>query len=133
VRIVKILIVVTAAAGVVGCANADGDRLTSPSPLAVASLTAPSGCALPSTPRNLTADAEGSLISLSWTAVGDATDYVVMVGTTPTSADTLMTNTTDSRHAFAGIEPGTHFVRVHAHNWCGTSDATDPIAFTVAK
>jgi hypothetical protein len=133
VRALKIVIVAAVAAAVAGCANAGGDRLTSPSPLAEATSTAPSSCALPSAPRNVTADVEGALVSLSWTAVDDATDYVVMVGTTPTSTDTLMTNTADSQHAIAGIEPGTHFVRVHAHNWCGASSATDPIAFTIAQ
>jgi hypothetical protein len=129
-RAVTIWIAVAAAACVAGCANGSSG-LTSPSPLAVATPSVPSSCAIPGAPDNLSADVTGSSVSLSWSAVGDASDYVVLVGWTPASADTVLTNTADTRHAIADLAPGTHFARVRAHNWCGTSEASQPVSFTV--
>ena len=126
----KMWIAVVAAACVVGCANGN-NGLTGPSPLAVATPSVPSSCAVPGAPGSLSADVTGSIVTLSWSAVGDATDYVVLVGRTPASTETVLTNTPDTFHLMAGLATGTHFARVHAHNWCGTSEASDPISFTV--
>jgi hypothetical protein len=70
-------------------------------------------------------------VTLAWSAVGDASDYVVIVGSTPTSSDTVFTNTTAVQHSIDALPTGTHFARVHAHNWCGTSESTTPISFRV--
>ena len=129
-RAVKMWIAVAAAACVAGCANGSSG-LTSPSPLAVATPSVPSSCAVPGAPDNLSADVTGNSVSLAWSAVGGASDYVVLVGWTPASSDTVLTNTADTRHAVADLAPGTHFARVRAHNWCGTSDASDPVSFTI--
>jgi hypothetical protein len=129
-RVVKAWIVATAAACVAGCANGS-NGLTSPTPVAVAPASAPSNCAVPDAPSDLTADVTGSSVSLSWSDVSDASDYVVLVGRTANSADTLLTNTSTSSHWIEDVPPGRHFARVHAHNWCGTSESSLPIAFTV--
>jgi hypothetical protein len=123
-------IAVAAVVCAAGCAN-NGGSLTSPSPLAVATPSAPSSCAVPGAPNNLTADVTGNSVSLAWSSVGDAADYVVLVGWTPSSSETVLTNTLEARHSLANLASGTHYARVHAHNWCGTSDASDPISFTV--
>ena len=81
-RAVKMWIAVAGAACVAGCANGSS-RLTSPSPLAVATPSVPSSCAVPGAPDNLSADMTGNTVNLSWSAVGDASDYVVLVGGTP--------------------------------------------------
>ena len=73
----------------------------------------------------------GSSVTLAWSAVGDASDYVVLVGSTPTSSETVFTNTVDVQHSIDGLPAGTHFARVHAHNWCGTSAPSEPITFRV--
>jgi hypothetical protein len=131
VRRVKFWIAVGATALVTGCANGS-DGLTGPSPLATATPSVPSSCAVPDVPRDLSATVSGSSVSLSWSAVGDATDYVVAVGKTPSSFDdTLMTSTPDLSYAIEDMTPGTHFARVHAHNWCGSSDASDAAEFTI--
>lgn len=129
-RAVKLWIAVVAVAYVTGCANGS-TGLTGPSPLAVATPSAPSSCAVPSAPGNLTADITGSSVSLSWSSVDDASDYVVLVGWTPMSAETVLTNTSESRHSIDQLPSGTHYARVHAHNWCGTSVASEPLTFTV--
>jgi hypothetical protein len=130
VRGVKIWIAVAATVCAAGCANGS-TGLTSPSPLAVATPSAPSSCAVPGAPGNLSADVTGGTVTLSWSAVGDAADYVVLVGWTPTSSETVLTNTRETYHSIADMPSGTHFARVHAHNWCGTSDASEPVSLTV--
>jgi hypothetical protein len=123
-------IAVAAAACVAGCANGHSG-LTSPSPLAVTTPTVPSSCAVPGAPSNLSADVSGSSVSLSWSSVEEASDYVVLVGWTPLTSETVLTNTLVSHHSIDQLPSGTHYARVHAHNWCGTSDASEPITFTV--
>jgi len=129
-RAVKMWIAVAAAACVAGCANGSSS-LTSPSPLAVATPSVPSSCSVPEAPDNLSADMTGNTVNLSWSAVGDASDYVVLVGRTPGSSETALTNTSETHHSIDDLPRGTHFARVHAHNWCGTSESSEPISFRV--
>jgi hypothetical protein len=129
-RAVKMWIAVAAAACVAGCANG-GDGLTSPSPLALATPSVPSSCAVPGAPHNLSADVTATTVSLSWSAVGDASDYVVLVGWSPASSESALTNTLELHHSIDDLPRGTHFARVHAHNWCGTSAPSEPVTFTV--
>jgi len=125
-----------AAVCVAGCG--DGRELlsspTGPSgPVAVATPTVPSSCAVPNAPDDLSVKVTGTAVNLSWSPVNDASDYVVLVGTTPSGSDILLTNTTEASYTLEGVEPGTHFARVLTHNWCGTSESLDAVAFTVAK
>jgi len=129
-RAVKMWIAVAAAACVAGCANGSSS-LTSPSPLAVATPSVPSSCSVPEAPDNLSADMTGNTVNLAWSAVGDASDYVVLVGRTPGSSETALTNTSETHHSIDDLPRGTHFARVHAHNWCGTSESSEPISFRV--
>jgi hypothetical protein len=129
-RAVKMWIAVAAAACVAGCANGSSG-LTSPSPLAIATPSVPSSCAVPGAPDNLSADVTGTTVNLSWSAVGDASDYVVLIGWTAASAETVLTNTSEAHHSIDDLPQGTHFARVHAHNWCGTSESSEPISFRV--
>jgi hypothetical protein len=86
---------------------------------------------VPGAPSDLSADVAGNSVSLSWSSVDQASDYVVIVGWTPMSSETVLTNTSESHHAIAALASGTHYARVHAHNWCGTSAPSEPITFTV--
>ena len=129
-RAVKMWIAVAGAACAAGCANGS-TGLTSPSPLAVATPSVPSSCAVPGAPDNLSADMTGNTVNLSWSAVGDASDYVVLVGWAPASSETVLTNTLDLHHSIDDLPRGTHFAQVHAHNWCGTSAPSEPVTFTV--
>ena len=113
-----------------GCANGGGG-LTSPSPVAVPTPTVPSSCTVPAVPAGLSADVTGASVNLEWSSVGDAADYVVVVGWSPSSAETLLTNTPDVHHWIETLPSGTHFARVHAHNGCGTSPSSAAISFTV--
>jgi hypothetical protein len=115
---------------VAGCADGGG-ALTNPSPVAVATPTVPSSCAVPDVPGGLSAEVTGASVNLSWSAVDDATDYVVLVGVTPASSETVLTNAAEPHHWIESVPAGTHFARVHAHNWCGTSASSAAIPFTV--
>ncbi len=130
IRAVKMWIAVAAAACAAGCANGEGG-LTTPSPLAVATPSVPSSCAVPGAPDNLSVDVAGNTVSLSWSRVRDAVDYVVLVGWTASSSETVLTNTSDTSHSMVDLPPGTHVARVHAHNWCGTSESSEPFSFRV--
>jgi hypothetical protein len=129
-RVLRVWIAGAALMCVAGCANGGGSP-TSPSPLTVVTPTVPSSCAVPGVPGDLSAEVTGSSVNLSWSAVDEALDYVVVVGTSPTRSDTLFTNTIVPHHSIETMESGTHFARVHAHNWCGTSEASEAIAFKV--
>ena len=129
-RLVKAWIVAAATVSVAACANSS-TGLTSPTSVAVASPSAPSSCSVPGVPRDVSADVTGSSVSLSWSDVSEASDYVVLIGWTASSAETLLTNTPASRHSMPEVPPGTHFARIHAHNWCGTSESSAPVTFTV--
>jgi hypothetical protein len=83
-------------------------------------------------PTGVSATVTGNTVSLSWSAVVDAADYVVTIGQTPDSFDdTLMTGTLQLSYALEDMTAGTHFARVHAHNWCGSSEASEPVEFTI--
>ena len=131
-RRVEWWIAVAAVACVTGCANGN-TGLMNPSPLAGATPAVPSNCAVPGTPHNLIVDVTGNIVSLSWSTVRDASDYVVLVGWTPATAESVMTNTSDANHSIVDLPSGKHYARVHAHNWCGTSDASEPVTFTVSQ
>jgi hypothetical protein len=99
--------------------------------VAIVTPTVPSSCSVPGVPANLSAEVTGASVSLSWSTVGDAADYVVAVGWSPVSSETVLTNTSDAHHWIESLPSGTHFARVRAHNWCGTSEASEPISFSV--
>jgi hypothetical protein len=126
----RVWIAIAALTCVAGCADGSG-ALTSPSPVGVVTPTAPSSCTVPDVPSDLSAEVDGASVSLSWSAVDDATDYVVLIGATPASSETVLTNAAEPHHWIESIPVGTHFARVHAHNWCGTSEPSEAITFTV--
>jgi hypothetical protein len=129
---VKVWIAIAAAACVTGCANGSSG-LSSPSPLAVATPSLPSSCAVPGAPHSLFAEVIGGSVSLSWSPVSAATDYIVVLSGTSSSAETLLINASGAHHSIDAFPPGTHLARVHAHNWCGSSEASEPVEFTVGS
>jgi hypothetical protein len=129
-RALRMLIGIAVLASAAGCANGGGS-LTSPSPVAVATPTVPSSCTVPGVPANLSADVNGVSVNLEWSSVGDAADYVVAIGWSPASTETLLTSTTDAHHWIETLPKGVHFARVHAHNWCGTSQSSQTVSFTI--
>ena len=101
-RVLRVWIGIAALMSAAGCANS-GEGLTSPSPRALSGPTVPSSCAVPNAPANLSAEVSGASVSLSWSAVDDATDYVVLVGASPVSSETVLTNTSEAPHWIESI------------------------------
>jgi hypothetical protein len=89
------------------------------------------GCAVPGTPGSVEIGVREGRPVLAWGAVEDATDYIVTVGTAPGLSDAIFTNTPGTSYPLGGLGRGRYFARVHAHNWCGTSDPSSEVAFTV--
>ncbi len=56
------------------------------------------------------------MVTLQWSAVSGATEYMVLVGSTPSSSDQLSTNTTNTSYTWTA-RPGRQYARVQAK--CG--------------
>jgi hypothetical protein len=88
---------------------------------------------MPAAPSNLRVAAQnGSLITLEWNAVSNATQYDVLVGTTPSSSNTLSTNTSQTNYTWTA-PTGTHYARVQAKNACGNGLSSNEVSFTVTQ
>lgn len=129
-RDMRLWIAAAAIVTAIGCADGS-ERITAPTPVPAATPTVQESCTLPAVPGDVAADVSGTSVNLSWSAVGGATDYVVIVGWTPLSSESVLTNTSESHHWIERVDAGTHFARVLAHNWCGTSASSDPVSFTI--
>ena len=104
--------------------------------LAVGGFSGPPGAhctTAPSAPSGLHASAEGSTITLGWTAAAGATNYLLDAGSAPglsdfASAKDVGVQTTMS----APNQPaGTYYVRVRGANNCGISPASNEVSVTV--
>jgi chitodextrinase len=88
---------------------------------------------MPSAPASLRVDAVvGTTVSLSWSAVSGATEYLVLVGSTSGNSNELFTNTSQTTYTYGGVKPGVHYARVQAKNACGTSGSSNQVDYTVA-
>jgi hypothetical protein len=129
--------VAMAAAMTIACGGSEDGGSSSPTgPSSSSSSNNPppqSSCtAAPAAPSLLRVAAQnGSQVTLEWSAVTTATQYEVMVGTTPSSSNTLLTNTGQNSYTFTA-PTGTHYARVQAKNACGGSAASNEVSFTVS-
>lgn len=84
----------------------------------------------PAAPTGLTANVTGPSVALSWTAVANATAYLVQIGTAP--GDVSVYSTKVSGPSLSGpIPAGSYYWRVRAENAYGTSPASAEGAFAV--
>jgi 5-hydroxyisourate hydrolase-like protein (transthyretin family) len=84
------------------------------------------GAPSPPGPPNFTSfTAVGSTVTLAWTApaLGTATSYIIEAGSAPGLANlvTYDTGNTNTTATFAGVPPGTYYVRLRAVNAQGAS------------
>ena len=108
-----VLTIVLAAAIAGACGGADS---ASPSPTAPSSPSAPSQPQAPAScvPTNLrVASLQGTVVRLEWNSVSGATEYTVLVGSTPGSSDQLSTNTTNPNYTWTA-RSGRQYARVQA-------------------
>jgi hypothetical protein len=124
-----VLSIVLAAAVTGACGGAEG---VSSSPTGPSSSTTTSSQPQPTqgscVPANLAvASIQGTVITLQWSAVSGASEYSVLVGSTPSSSDLLSTNTTNSNYTWTA-KPGRQFARVQAKcggSWGGSSNEVE--------
>jgi len=68
---------------------------------------------------------------MTWSAVSGATEYLILVGTSPSSSNILSTNAVSKTYPWSGVPQGTHYARIQAKNSCGTSGSSNEVRFTV--
>jgi hypothetical protein len=130
---VRLTFVAIATALAVACGEGDAVQTpTGPSGTGSSQQPPQAGCSRPNAPANLAvASVAGTTVTLTWSAVNGATQYVVLVGRSPSSSDILSTNTTNTNYQWGGVPQGQHYARVQAMNSCGTSGSSNEINFTV--
>jgi hypothetical protein len=133
---VSLGVVALAAAVAAGCSGSEGTASpTGPSASTSSGSSAPpqASCTMPNAPANLRVDAvQGTTVSLSWSAVSGASEYLVLVGSTPGSSNELSTNTSQANYTYGGVKPGTHYARIQAKNACGTSGSSNQVEYSIA-
>ena len=126
-------VVIAVLAAACGGGGVSDSMLVGPS--GVNGSTAPSridgGCAVPDTPSRVAVRVQDGKAVLTWAAVEDTADYIVIAGTTPGAADAVFTNTLETSYVMGGLGPGRYYARIHAHNWCGTSDPSPEVEFAI--
>ena len=131
---VGVLSIVLAAA-VTACGGSDG---VSPAPTGPSSTTPPSSSPAPPqqtscVPANLrVAGIQGTVVTLEWNAVSGATEYSVLVGSTPSSSDQLSTNTTNTSYTWTA-KNGRQYARVQARCNGVFGGSSNEVEFTVGN
>jgi len=135
---VSVCIAALAAVVAAGCSGSEGGATpTAPSASTSSGGTAPpppqASCTMPAAPTNLKVDyVQGSTVSFSWSGVSGATQYLVLIGSTPGNSEDVFTNTSQTTYATGGIKQGHHYARVQSKNSCGTSGSSNEVDFSVA-
>lgn len=118
--------VMLAALAAAGCSGdgSGGTTPTGPSPAPPVVNNPPPGTnpsCTPGAPGNLQAAVSGSTRTFTWSAVSNAADYFILVGTESGRSDLVNTNTTQTTYVWTGASPGRYYARVYARNSCGSS------------
>ncbi|MCC7123709.1 MAG: fibronectin type III domain-containing protein, partial [Acidobacteria bacterium] len=94
-----------------------------------------SGMALlppPGAPRHVRAQASGHNVTVNWTNIGAASEFVIDIGLSAGRTDLSVAVTGGNAHtAFANVPSGTYCVRVRGRNVIGTGRTSQQIAVTV--
>ena len=90
-------------------------------------------CVPPPPPANVAAVVRRTTVSLSWTAVPDATVYAVEAGSHPGWSDVIVLNVGAVPSLVApSVSPRLYYVRVRAVNACGSGGASEEIQVRVS-
>ena len=84
-------------------------------------------------PANLhVASIQGSVVTLEWNGVSGATEYVVLVGSTPGSSDQLSTNTTNTSYTWTA-KGGRQYARVQSKCNGQFGSSSNEVEYTVGS
>jgi len=84
-------------------------------------------------PTNLhVASMQGTVVTLAWNAVSGATEYVVLVGSTPGSSDQLSTNTTNTSYTWTA-KNGRQYARVQSKCNGQFGSSSNEVDYTVGN
>jgi hypothetical protein len=123
----------TALLAAVACGG--GDQSASPvgpTPIGTGGTSPQATCSLPAAPSNLRlVSVSGTRVEFAWSASATAAEYVMLIGTTPSSSNILLTNTTQTTYSLGGAPAGHQYARVQAKNACGTSGSSNEVEYTV--
>jgi hypothetical protein len=132
---VGIFVMALTAAVSIACGGSENESSspTAPSPSTSgggSSQPAPSSGGL-TAPTNLRVVAvAGTSVTLSWAASGSP-EYLILVGTAPSSSNALSTNTTQTTYTWT-VSPGTYYARVQSKSGTNTSGSSNEVSFTVS-
>jgi hypothetical protein len=82
-------------------------------------------------PTNLTVSVQNQSVTLQWNAVNGATEYLILVGSLPSSSDRLSTNTTNNNYTWTA-QPGRQYARIQASCGGNFGSSSNEVEFTVA-
>ena len=134
---VGMLSIVLAAAVTGACGGAESasssptapSTTTTPTPSQPQPTPQPAACV----PTNLhVVSIQGTVVTLGWNGVSGATEYVVLVGSTPGSSDQLSTNTTNTSYTWTA-KGGRQFARVQAKCNGQFGSSSNEIDYTVGS
>jgi hypothetical protein len=130
-----VLSIVFAAAVTGACGGADSatSSPTSPSstPTTTSSQPQPPAPQTSCVPTNLTVvSIQGTSVTLQWNAVSGASEYLVLVGSAPSSSDQLSTNTTNSNYTWTA-KTGRQYARVQAKCNGSFGSSSNEVEYTV--
>ena len=132
-----VLSIVLAAAVTGACGGADevSSSPTGPSSTPTTTSSQPPPPPPPQTascvPQDLrVASLQGTVVSLQWSAVSGATEYLILVGSTPSSSNQLSTNTTNNNYTWTA-KAGKQFARVQARCGGQWGSSSNEVEFTV--
>jgi hypothetical protein len=84
-------------------------------------------------PTNLTVGSiQGTVVTLQWNAVSGASEYLVLVGSTPSSSDQLSTNTTNTSYTWTA-KGGRQYARVQAKCGGQFGSSSNEVEYTVGN
>jgi hypothetical protein len=84
------------------------------------------GCPVLAAPSSLSFTRNGSLVTLNWNTVVNASGYMIEVGSSPGQTNVLGVAVSPSPLS-ATAPPGTYYVRVRARNGCGAGSASNEV------
>ena len=80
---------------------------------------------------NLAVSVSSTRVTLTWSRADGANTYIVLIGTSPSSANIISTNTTNPEYFWNGGNVGTYYARIQSHNPCGTSGSSNEVSFRI--